>query len=619
MPKYTAIKPAITYFAIACIIALAACDNNTTTTSNDSPIITNPTTSVSGRVTDSTTGEPIHGAVVMIEGLNISASTDADGNYTLLDVPPNTSSSGNFGNYRVTIDMKNVKSPVLMSDTTITNRYADMDVTGNTMAVQASDINGANGTSIGETDINNVVNFNVGKASATVSGVVYGMDGSTLVEGARVELWQGAENVGVTTSAATTGAFNFSEVEAGFNYTLVITKDDMTYTSPAAFAATENLAYSVDVEKRIVLAYSDTLSPSVINNPDPAMDKANDADAVFSWVLNEAIAADPMGYRDSVAVGGSLYDDILVTFDGAKVGGVAKTVAWNTDFTILSVTIAAASLRQTSAYTINMGNVSNTGGTGSDMQLMDAAGNSVADASFATRSFTTNGGTDLSSTAPTLTLAAPKGTLTHNETNVVLDWPAVAGANSYNVYRTATVGGVSMGTVLINNVTTSSDNDALNGGGDDFGSGLGALISAEREAISYAYQVAAVNSNKVEGAMSTATSAIADSQTPLINSAVCTDGASDFEDTNGVPGSELVVNYSEPMNVALAETLAAYTGIVTGAVALEYDIGTNDLTISWASNICAGGTVTVDSTVTDIAGNVLDTTAGDGNGNTHTF
>jgi len=619
MPKFTAIKPAITCFAIACIIALTACDNNTTTTSNDSPIITNPTTSVSGRVTDSTTGEPIHGAVVMIEGLNISASTDADGNYTLLDVPPNTSSSGNFGNYRVTIDMKNVKSPVLMSDTTITNRYADMDVTGNTMAVQASDINGANGTSIGETDINNVVNFNVGKASASVSGVVYGMDGSTLVEDARVELWQGAENVGVTTSATTTGAFSFSEVEAGFNYTLVITKDDMTYTSPAAFAATENLVYSVDVEKRIVLAYSDTLSPSVINNPDPAMDKANDADAVFSWVLNEAIAADPMGYRDSIAVGGSLYNDILVTFDGAKVGGVAKAVAWNTDFTILSVTIAAASLRQTSAYTINMGNVSNTGGTGSNMQLMDAAGNTVADASFATRSFTTNGGTDLSATAPTVTLAAPKGTLTHNETNVVLDWPAVAGANSYNIYRTATVGGVSMGTVLINNVSTSSDNDTLNAGGDDFGSGFGTLISAEREAVSYTYQVAAVNSNKVEGAMSTATSAIADSQTPLINTAVCTDGASDFEDTNGAPGSELVVNYSEPMNVALAETLAAYTGIVTGAVALEYDTGTNNLTISWASNICAAGTVTVDSTVTDIAGNVLDTTAGDGNGNTHTF
>jgi len=611
-------KLTIACIAIGAIMALSACDNNTTTNSSDSPIITNPTTSVSGRITDSTTGQPINGAVVMIEGLNITATTDADGNYTLLNVPPNTSGGAvNLGAYRVTINMTKVTSPVLMSDTSITNRYADMDVTGNTMNVQASDINGAN--SIGETHVNNVVNFNVGKASATVSGVVYGMDSSTLVEGARVELWQGAENVDVAISATTTAAFSFSGVEAGFNYTLVITKDDMTYTSPAAFAATENLTYSVDVEKRIVLAYTDTLSPSVIDNPDPGMDKANDADAVFSWVLNEAIAADPLGYRDSTAVGGSLYDDILVTFDGAKVGGVAKAVSWNTDFTILSVTISAASLRQTSAYTINMNNVSNTTGSGSDMQLMDAAGNTIADASFATRSFTTNGGTDLSATAPAVTLAAPKGTLTHNETSVVLDWPAVAGSSNYNVYRTAIVGGVNMGTVLINNVTTSSDTDTLNAGGDDFGSGLGTLISTEREAVSYSYQVAAVNSNKVEGAMSTATSSIADTQTPLINVAVCTDSASDFEDTNGAPGSELVINYSEPMNIALAENLAAYTGIVTGAVALEYDTGTNNLTISWASNICAGGTVTVDATVMDIAGNALNTTAGDGNGNTHTF
>ena len=611
-------KLTIACIAIGAIMALSACDNNTTTNSSDSPIITNPTTSVSGRITDSTTGQPINGAVVMIEGLNITATTDADGNYRLLNVPPNTSGGAvNLGAYRVTINMTKVTSPVLMSDTSITNRYADMDVTGNTMNVQASDINGAN--SIGETHVNNVVNFNVGKASATVSGVVYGMDSSTLVEGARVELWQGAENVDVAISATTTAAFSFSGVEAGFNYTLVITKDDMTYTSPAAFAATENLTYSVDVEKRIVLAYTDTLSPSVIDNPDPGMDKANDADAVFSWVLNEAIAADPLGYRDSTAVGGSLYDDILVTFDGAKVGGVAKAVSWNTDFTILSVTISAASLRQTSAYTINMNNVSNTTGSGSDMQLMDAAGNTIADASFATRSFTTNGGTDLSATAPAVTLAAPKGTLTHNETSVVLDWPAVAGSSNYNVYRTAIVGGVNMGTVLINNVTTSSDTDTLNAGGDDFGSGLGTLISTEREAVSYSYQVAAVNSNKVEGAMSTATSSIADTQTPLINVAVCTDSASDFEDTNGAPGSELVINYSEPMNIALAENLAAYTGIVTGAVALEYDTGTNNLTISWASNICAGGTVTVDATVMDIAGNALNTTAGDGNGNTHTF
>ena len=619
------IKLAMACSALISVMALTACDNNTTT--NSSPIIENPTTSVSGRVTDTVTGEPIKNAVVMIEGLNITARTDADGNYTLRNVPPNNSGAGTgLGSYRITLDMKGVTSPVAMSDSTITNRYADMDVTGNTMNVQASAFNDAGGagggTSVGETGITNVVNLNVGKASGTISGTVFDMDGSTLVAGARVELWQGAENVAVTTSDATAGTFSFAGVEAGFAYTVMIFKDDMTDTS-AIPTMSENQTYSVDVDQRIVLAYTDVTAPVIVDAPDAGMDKASDADASFSWVLNEAVAADPMGYRDSIAVGGNLFNDISVTYDGAKAGGVAKTVAWNADFTILTVTIPAASLRATSAYTITMADVSNTAGGGSTMQLMDAANNAVANASFANRSFTTNGGVDLSATAPVVTIAAPRGTFTHNETTVNLDWAPVPGASSYNVYRDTTIGGVNLGSVMIGTATTSNYSDDLTAAaahGDN--GGAGNLSTPEREGISHTYSVAAVNSNKVEGMMSTATTAISDTTDPIVNAGACNAGASIYELSDGsANGDTISLTFSEPMNIATLEVLGSYTNLPAGAKTISSNGTGTTVTVSYDTAVCpsTGVVLTAGTSITDIAGRALTVAAGNATGNTHTL
>ncbi len=42
---------------------------------------------VSGKVTDSSTGEPLFGANLIIEGTSIGAATNAEGNYLISDVP----------------------------------------------------------------------------------------------------------------------------------------------------------------------------------------------------------------------------------------------------------------------------------------------------------------------------------------------------------------------------------------------------------------------------------------------------------------------------------------------------------------------------------------------------
>ncbi|MBN2602335.1 MAG: carboxypeptidase-like regulatory domain-containing protein, partial [Candidatus Marinimicrobia bacterium] len=50
-----------------------------------------------GRVTDASTGEPLFGCNVIIEGSYLGAATNADGEYLILNVPP--------GDYRVKAGM----------------------------------------------------------------------------------------------------------------------------------------------------------------------------------------------------------------------------------------------------------------------------------------------------------------------------------------------------------------------------------------------------------------------------------------------------------------------------------------------------------------------------------
>ncbi len=45
---------------------------------------------LAGKITDKTTGEPLIGANVYIQALNTGASTDLNGNYFILNIPPGT-------------------------------------------------------------------------------------------------------------------------------------------------------------------------------------------------------------------------------------------------------------------------------------------------------------------------------------------------------------------------------------------------------------------------------------------------------------------------------------------------------------------------------------------------
>jgi len=62
--------------ALACVLA--------------NPLHAATTGKIHGRVTDQASGEPIPGAAVMIEGMRLGGSTDADGLYFIIGVPPGT-------------------------------------------------------------------------------------------------------------------------------------------------------------------------------------------------------------------------------------------------------------------------------------------------------------------------------------------------------------------------------------------------------------------------------------------------------------------------------------------------------------------------------------------------
>jgi hypothetical protein len=53
-------------------------------------VLAGTTGKIAGKVTDAETGEPLLGANVIIDGTDLGASTDAEGDYFVLRVPPGT-------------------------------------------------------------------------------------------------------------------------------------------------------------------------------------------------------------------------------------------------------------------------------------------------------------------------------------------------------------------------------------------------------------------------------------------------------------------------------------------------------------------------------------------------
>ncbi|MBI5097015.1 MAG: hypothetical protein HZB32_05160 [Nitrospirae bacterium] len=236
-------------------LAMSGCAKTDGSTTNPSPNELKPTGTVQGLLVDKVTQQPIVGAVVDIDG--ITATTNANGQFSLHNVPATTDGLNGTvsGDYGVTINLKNVTSPVKMVNKVSTTNCGTAtaptacypEFAYDSVAVKYTSLDDTNGSNAGGgsgsnhdtpvTGLSATMNVSVGKLAAKITGVV-GYDRTKLSvneAGWTVKLvaYWGSNNaaapatdpgvdagtgasgnvVGTTTTDAT-GAFTFANIES---------------------------------------------------------------------------------------------------------------------------------------------------------------------------------------------------------------------------------------------------------------------------------------------------------------------------------------------------------------------------------------------------------------------
>lgn len=656
--------------AVALSVALTACGSGATTNNFAGSTTAAPTGTVQGQLLDASTNEPIVGAVVDI-GV-ATGTTNSNGQFTIAGVPINvdTNSAGTAvnsgttvggvgaGTYAATINMSKVTSPVDMTATGTTAptiRYANyyltnsLKLTFSTVNSSGTTITGAGGGSTVTTTNNSLVvpvanvMLPLGKLSATIKGEVGNSKTlSPVGAGYTVELLSanavsstGTGNTADVVSTTTTdanGLFTFANVEAGKGF--LIRANNATATAAATMATPANVAVTAPLDgqilnlpiqssnapaanKQILVSTTDNqpvrlIAVSPVNNADIAPA----ANTTVTFTFSEAIQSNT--YTDAVtpalATLGGIYNDVVITYVGAKAGNIAHTMAWSTDRKQLIVTIPTLSV--SSKYTVSLAvavaNVNFVDINGLAYDAVNSLPNLVT--------FTTNGGTTVAAPVVAFTNSA---SIDFNNANVAnFDWLPVPGAIGYNLYCTSKNvyqdGTIVAGTSTLLNATPLLTTSSLS-------LVAASLITIDGQvAIQHDCNVKAVNTEHVEGAASNTVN-VKDLIAPVASTGVAVswvdkNGAilTDAQQTQVLIGGGYAGNVAVPMlnggtlypaTVSLSVTapqtaggtLATATAIVTGGVlSIAISGGTGytaapTITINTAPG--AGGTAAVIDTV----------------------
>jgi len=600
--------------AVVAVLAaggLAGCGDDTTNNSktdiaNPNPVALSPTGTLQGQITDAVTGEVIVGAVVSIG--TQSATTDATGHYVINNVPANNEENGTAGltgKYQATLDLSSATSPVNMTSSATTPRYParkpSMPVNVTFSSFNESVANGGTASNHDTPIVNLVANydFKVGKLTATLSGVVTDNITGQPKGGATVELRDVNNNYETATLTDNAlGTYSFAKIEAGVKHYLQgrDSTTSVTGTSPSPlnpvnyYTLSDNQTLDLgqgDLNALVLTPY-DNVKPYVsMVSPENFADVAPGAvDVVLSF--SEPIRSDAYSTPSAATALGNIYQDIVVTFDGVKDNVVAGTavphsLAWNSSRTALTVTIPATGTSST--YSVDYTNI------GGDIK--DVAGNVMAALPANTKvAFSTRGATAV--TAPSV-VVVNSASLSHVQSNVMLDWAPVVGATKgYKVYRADKRLGLTGPMKFLANATVSS----LTDNAVDFIS-----TAYDPIALSYDYSVSAVNGDNEESALSVAVTA-RDVIAPTASAICVAPGAVSLvhgpaTTTNG----EVKITFSETINESLMETLANYTTTPAVTVATQLQAAPAQVVLEFGSAItCSSGSVTL-ANITDLAGN----------------
>lgn len=648
--------------AAALAATLFGCAKDDGDVTNPNPEVLKPKGTVQGLLRDRVTLEPIVGAVVDI-GV-AKATTTQTGQFVMRDVPVND----NGEDYAVTIDLRGVSSPVDMRSQTTAVKYPqfsyDTVSLGFTSLDDTSgDVPGAGSGSNHDTPVVGLVATmwpTVGKLSTSIKGCV--LVGSTLEPVADADAFvvtlttvggsansaSGANGNEIKKATVVGGQYTFTNVEAGRNYRVSAVSADGTWASDDSVALTTG-ADGTTVDLSCTTGSCDALLVKPIDECDPVLlsvsvengqDLAPADNQAIVFTFSEPIAASV--YADALtadlATLGGLWNDVTVTSaaKGDAVTGApstAHTLSWSADRKSLTVTIAKTVA--SASYTVSIAEALDD----DDLLLTDEAGNEVDPNGLATVTFTTTYGGQ-AAVAPVVAVAGP---LDWDDTPE-LDWNPAAGAKSYDVYCAVNqVWGTSVNahaSVLVGETEASGFADDSKCGLCEWNNdieapewicpdflGDGTFVEDGAVQLTFTYTVKSVNSDGLASEASAAVTA-SDEVAPEVTSYTFTEDFGALPAADAEPATaDLVIQFSEPMNEAAAETLTNYT-IAAGAgaldtdveptvVAAEYDPANAQVTLTLSLDGSAGGTYAVkrwDLTLTaanlvDVAGNALNADA----------
>ena len=607
-------------FAVAALLALlvglSGCTGKAGTAGPAGPAGTataqQPLGTIQGRLRDSVTQQPIVGAVVDI-GVS-TATTNADGQFVISNVvvPIDALNQIKATDYKVTVDMRAVTSPVNMASATATPRYPDFSY--DIIAIDFTAVT-ATTTPVTTSPVNELVatkDINVGKLAATINGVVG--DATTLQNvgaGYTVNLYSNnssnsatgngtgvnAGNLVATTTTVAGGTFTFANIESGQTFTIVATNAAQTMagsivqTAPAdGQTLTESLLGTAVLGNNPVLVSStDNVAPTIIsvtpaNNTDFSPVGGTSVVFTFSEPIQQSGATDVSPSNPN-----GFYSKVAVNYNGAKASNIAHSLSWNATFDQLTVTIPT--LAASSKYSVD---ISTTG-------LVDTnnlAVTNLAAVGAGIINFTTNG-----STSPAAPVIALGNAGLNNLTGAtpVLNWLPVSGANKgYYVYMTTTVGGLAGASQLQTATPILATSYAV-------ALPTATPFSNGQIPITYSYTVTSVGADYQESAVSN-TLLAADTVAPTVVAigAIVNNTAAPYTTT---------VTFSEPADEASATNVSNYTNSATAGTAASITSAVLDTTNTIvtltltpsATTPAANGTqtLTVTTGVKDIAGNAL--------------
>lgn len=608
---------------IAASISLFGCKEESTTPLEPPPRNSLPTYQPKGTITglikDACTNAAVSGAMLSVgyDGGVQSATSDAAGAFSFANVPVGRFQvvGGGFvltGTYTLTASLVSFNSS--QSDTN--RRYRDYYY--NTVTITFTAL--VPGDSLGVSGLVGSIVFNISNLNNIVAGQVVDANMQP-VANAIVTLFDQSITPGAVLAQTTTsqlGSYRFTRVDNGLTLMIKARSSDGSLEGSLASNLTlrcnqtyDSLRSQVQAE-RIVMGPADNVSPFVISiNPEHNAD-VSPSGLQIVYTFSEPIKQTAYTRTGLPPGHNTMIDDIIFNYDGLKktTGPIPFTVQWNSTFTQL--TVVPQGVVGSARYSVNAGTAFASGKI-TDQANRALVNNANIIGDFEILRITTNGASALP-VAPVLARRLIPGIaeqLDYAGGTVSMEWNYDVNARSYNIYKS--VGGGAFELIRQNYLGVQFQ--------DNSGTLYTGSLPNPYAATTMEYKVAGVSRDLAEGPASNAMT-IRDGVRPQVlwaNLSVDSTSATALANNSYY----MTISFREPLNIASAQnnpsttyvftntsspmtvTRADYLGS-TGPSRWEVRIGASPLGALRPSG-AAQPTLTVRSSITDLAGNSLDT------------